>query len=112
MTAASAAACVAGGVADGHLVVVAKGSRREQGQAEEFIAHVFGKFFARRNGAETVGGHKNFHLSKHLEHNGYTNRQAEAVVAQISAGHTNGADHALQTVGNDRFVGNGKKDIL
>ncbi len=110
--AASAAAGIAGCIADGNLIVVAQRGGREQRQTEKLIADVVGKLLTGRDRAEAVGGNENLHIRQHLQHNRYADCQAETVVAQIGTCHTDGAYHALQAVRNDGFIRDGQKHIL
>ena len=54
------------GITRACAAVVAQGHRREQRQAEEFVADILGKLFAGRDGAEAVGRDKNLDLGQHL----------------------------------------------
>lgn len=109
---AGVAAFVAGVVAQAYIVVVAQRRGREKRQREKFVTYVLREFFAGRDGAEAIGGNQDFHLSQHLQDNRHAYRQLELVVAFIGTGHANGADHALQAVGHDGFVGDGQKDVF
>jgi len=110
--AASAAARIAGCIADGYFIVVAQRSRREKRKREKFIAHVVREFLAGRNGTEAVGRNQNLHIRQHLQHHRHAHSEAEAVVAQIGTRHADGADHAFQAVRNDGLIGNGEQNVL
>jgi len=110
--AAAAAACIAGRIAQRHIIIVAQRGGREQRQAKEFIAYIFSKLLARRNRTEPIGRDENLNLSQHLQHYGNAYRKGEAVVAQICSRYADRADHALQTVGNNGFIRNREQDVL
>ena len=110
--AAGIAARVARAVAQAHVVVVAQRGRREEGQAEKFVADVLSELLAGRDGAEAIGGDKDLHLGQHLEDDRHADRQLELVIAFIGTGHADGADHALQAIGHDGLVGDGQKDVF
>ena len=113
-TATTAAAIPLGtcGVGNADLVVVAQRGGREQGKAEELVAHVLRKLLAGRDGAEAVGGYQDLHLGQHLQDDRDADDQLELVVALVGARHADGADHAFQTVGNDGLVRDGQQHIL